>query len=44
MKLIRESVRKLRVKVMKLFDVPSTDEDFTVDGPEPLTVAGVGCH
>ena len=31
-KLIRESVRKLRVKATYLFDVPSVDEDFVVDG------------
>jgi len=33
-KLIRESVRILRVKVTWLLDVPSIDENFTVDGPE----------
>ena len=33
-KLIRESVRKLRIKATQLFDVPGVDEDFAVDGPE----------
>ena len=33
-KLIRESVRILRVKMTKLFDVPGIYEDFAVDGLE----------
>ena len=41
---IRESMRKLRKKAMSLFDVPGVDEDFAIDGPEPLAVARVGCH
>ena len=32
--LIRESVCILRVKVMWLLDVPSIDENFTIDGLE----------